>query len=56
MPLMQDRSLDLLTSSPARYHCTTDAPTIIVNTKRTTTTTTTTAGAGALEHRQKCFV
>ena len=27
MPLVQDRSLDLLTSSPARYHCTTDAPT-----------------------------
>ena len=26
MPLVQDRSLDLLTSSPARYHCTTDAP------------------------------
>ena len=26
MPLMQDRSIDLLTSSPARYHCSTDAP------------------------------
>ena len=26
MPLMQDRSLDLLISSPARYHCATDAP------------------------------
>ena len=26
MPLVQDRLFDLLTSSPARYHCTTDAP------------------------------
>ena len=26
MPLVQDRSLDLSTSSPACYHCTTDAP------------------------------
>ena len=26
MPLEQDRSLDLLASSPACYHCTTDAP------------------------------
>ena len=26
MPLMQDHSLDLLSSSPARYHCATDAP------------------------------
>ena len=26
MPLVQVRSLDRLTSSPARYHCTTDAP------------------------------
>ena len=26
MPLAQDRSLDLLVSSPERYHCTTDAP------------------------------
>ena len=26
MPLVQVRSLDLLTSSPARYHCATDAP------------------------------
>ena len=26
MPLVQDRSLNLLASSPARYHCTTDAP------------------------------
>ena len=25
MPVVQDRSLDLLTSSPACYHCTTDA-------------------------------
>ena len=25
MPLAHDRSLDLLASSPARYHCTTDA-------------------------------
>ena len=25
MPLVQDQSLDLLISSPARYHCTTDA-------------------------------
>ena len=25
MPLTQDQSLDLLVSSPARYHCTTDA-------------------------------
>ena len=24
--MVQDRSLDLLTSSPARYHCATDAP------------------------------
>ena len=24
MPLVQDRSRDLLTSSPARYYCTTD--------------------------------
>ena len=27
MPLVQDRSLHLLTSGPARYHCTTDTPT-----------------------------
>ena len=26
MPLAQDLSLDLLASSPARYHCTTIAP------------------------------
>ena len=26
MPRVQDRSLDLLISSPARYHCTMDAP------------------------------
>ena len=26
MPLAQDRSLDLLASSPARYHCATGAP------------------------------
>ena len=26
IPLVHDRSLDLLTSSPARYHCTTNAP------------------------------
>ena len=26
MPLAQDRSPDLLACSPARYHCTTDAP------------------------------
>ena len=26
IPLVQDRSLDLLTSSPAHYHCTTDVP------------------------------
>ena len=26
MPLVQDRSLNLLTCSPARYHCATDAP------------------------------
>ena len=26
MPLLQDRSRDLLTSSPARYHCTKDVP------------------------------
>ena len=26
MSPVQDRSLDLLTSSPVRYHCTTDAP------------------------------
>ena len=25
-PLVQDRSLDLLTSSPVCYHCATDAP------------------------------
>ena len=30
MPLVQDRSLDLLISSPARYHCTTDAPIVRV--------------------------
>ena len=30
MPLAQDRSLDQLASSPARYHCTTDAPYSIV--------------------------
>ena len=27
MLLVQDQSLDLLTSSPARYRCTTDDPT-----------------------------
>ena len=27
VPLVQDRTLDLLTSSPAHYHCTMDAPT-----------------------------
>ena len=26
MPLAQDRSLDLVASSPALYHCTKDAP------------------------------
>ena len=26
MPLVQDQSLDLYTSSPAHYHCATDAP------------------------------
>ena len=26
MPLVQDQSLDLLTRSPAHYHCTMDAP------------------------------
>ena len=26
MALVQDRSVDMLTSSPARYHCTTDTP------------------------------
>ena len=26
MPLVQDRLLDLLTSSPSRYHCATIAP------------------------------
>ena len=26
MPLVQDRSLDLLTSYPTRYHCAADAP------------------------------
>ena len=30
MPLVQDRSLDLLTSSAACYHCTTDAPLICI--------------------------
>ena len=30
MPLVQDRSLDLLTSSPACYHCAMDAPYIIL--------------------------
>ena len=28
MPQVQDRSLNLLTSSPACYHCATDAPTL----------------------------
>ena len=28
MPLAQDRSLDLLISSPTRYHCTMDTPTL----------------------------
>ena len=27
VPLVQDQSLDMLTSIPARYHCATDAPT-----------------------------
>ena len=31
MPQVQDRSLDLLSSSPARYHCTTDAPPRMMN-------------------------
>ena len=26
MPLVQDQSLGMMTSSPARYHCATDAP------------------------------
>ena len=26
MPLVQDRAVDVLTSSPTRYHCATDAP------------------------------
>ena len=26
MPLVQDRLLNLLTSSPVHYHCATDAP------------------------------
>ena len=30
IPLVQDRSLDLLTSNPACYHCTTDAPSTTV--------------------------
>ena len=30
MPMVQDRSLDLLTRSPAHYHGTTDAPTTIL--------------------------
>ena len=30
MPLVQDRSFDLLTSSPAHYHCATDATAIIL--------------------------
>ena len=30
MPLVQDRSLDLLTGSPARYHCIMDAPCITI--------------------------
>ena len=29
MSLAQARSLDLLASSPARYHCTTDAPLVV---------------------------
>ena len=29
MPLVQDRSLDLLTSSLERYHCATDAPSLV---------------------------
>ena len=35
MPLAQDRSLDLLTSSPALYRCTKDAPLIIAKMVRT---------------------
>ena len=30
MTLVQDRSLDLLTSSPAHYHCTTDATSCVM--------------------------
>ena len=30
MPLVQDRLLDQLTISPARYHCTTAAPTVFL--------------------------
>ena len=29
MALVQDRSLNLLTSSPARYHCSKDAPAVV---------------------------
>ena len=32
MPLAQDRSLELLASSPVRYHYTTDAPSIAMET------------------------
>ena len=31
MPLVQDRSLDQLTSSPAHYQCASDAPLIVLN-------------------------
>ena len=35
MPLVQDRSFDLLTSTPARYDCTTHAPFVIFKSNRT---------------------
>ena len=35
MTMVQDRSLDLFTSSLVRYHCTTDAPSGIQTNKQT---------------------
>ena len=37
MPLVQDQSLDLLTSSPTCYHCTTDASSSVERKKGLTT-------------------
>ena len=35
--LVQDRSLDLLTSTPERYHCTMDTPFITIDTEEIST-------------------